>query len=107
MSRLILLTTICWRVESVRRPRSSGCVYWPTHAGLYDGLKSDVVFVVVFFVFARERLKPPPPQGRFCAMPPVNVVIPFVTPWPAPAPEMTDVDGLVCVCVASVEVSAG
>src|SRR2546422_9223290 len=82
MSRLIFVTWSCCRVESVLRPRMSGCVYCADQFGLYCGSYSELRLVVVCLTLFNATVKPPPPQGTLWTRPPLYVAWPLLIPAP-------------------------
>src|SRR5690606_366153 len=70
MARLVRLTRICWRVLSIERLRSSGCVNENVRLPCVEGLRA----ANSLFVSLRWPWKPKlyePPVGRNCSMPTV------------------------------------
>ena len=62
MSRLMPDTTSCVRCGSVRKPRSSGCVYWRIMLAPKLGLKVLKMFVVSKREEFHDRSYWPPPH---------------------------------------------
>ncbi len=108
MSWFSLVTTSCWRVESIEKPRSSGCVYCADQFGLNDGLNSAVALVVVVRVLFSATLRLPPPHGMFCVS---AAVVGLQTLRDAAARRhcrrSSTSTGSSSLCVASCEVSDG
>ena len=69
ISRLMAVTRSCWRLLSIRKPRSSGWVSWKLKFEVNVGLKFAKMFDVTCLLLLNWNWKLPPPHGRFCAMP--------------------------------------
>src|SRR5688572_23277176 len=107
MSWLIRVTSSCWRVESILKSRSSGCVYCADQVGEYCGLIVAVLFDVAVRRLSSVAEKLPPPHGTSCTTPPLNTNAELLIVAPVCPPEIVLVDAFLEFCVCSRDETVG